>query len=74
MHLFCLYCYKTKITLSISKMEKPPIKSADADPETWVASLSEALTATDTYGLMSFNPGIDRNRIKCSGEYGKKRQ
>lgn len=55
-------------------MEKPPIKSADADPETWVASLSEALTAIDTYGLMSFNPGIDRNRIKCSGEYGKKRQ
>jgi hypothetical protein len=58
--------------LSISNIENPPIKIADADPETWLASLSETFIEIDTYGLMSFNLGTECT--KCSGEYGKNRQ
>lgn len=56
------------ITLSISNIENPPTKSADADadPEIWCASLSEALTETDINGLVSFDFGTERS--KCSGE------
>lgn len=64
--------HRDQITLSISNMENPPINIADADPETWFASLSEALTETDTYGLIPLNLGTEST--KCSGEYGKKRQ
>lgn len=50
------------ITLSISNTVKPPIKSADADPETWRSSLSEALMETDINGLMFFDFGIERTK------------
>lgn len=50
------------ITLSISNMEKPPIKSAEADPETWRSSLNEALMETDINGLMFFDFGTERTK------------
>ena len=52
-------------TLLISIIENPPIKSAEADPETCSCS-REAEMESDTSGLMPSNLGTECT--KCSGE------
>ena len=48
--------------LPISKMENPPTKKINANPETWLVSCNEALMGREIYGLMSFDFKTDRVR------------
>lgn len=68
------------ITLPVPKIEKPPTKSESADPTTCCACLNEAIMEIDNPSLpplLNFSPivfNLGKERIKCSGEWGKKRQ
>lgn len=59
-------------TLLISIIENPPIKSAEADPETCSCSSREAEMESDMSGFMPSNLGTECT--KCSGVYGKNKQ
>ena len=48
--------------LPISKMENPPTKKVDTNPETWFVSCNEALMGREIYGLVSFDFKTDRVR------------